>query len=400
MGVKDLITNEQYKEALNDIKYSFMFKVFLKTLLVNDSDERPDFILAKKIFDKIFMTQPENAAELNEILESAVDLDTCGVDIILSTVNNYLNFQDKNISEAKSCTFQGYDTPFTSDILTQKSKCFKNIWNSNSKGNNENDSEAFKPLKLDLKFSNCLEIDEGMGGKSEVTEFLEKTTESNSRILPISKIVKQQNPFTNKIIICKIHNKPATTAWLLVHYGEYFWDLCHHSCGEVEDISQNSKIQKSALKEIHNVHSDLINRIESLNKRRLNTEDIDLIFYQVFDSIKEIHLNQKQQRALSKNEEESLLNFILKVKTGWTELKMMKKELDSLYKKGCYYGIYQRTQEYQIKLAEIGEIKQEVKWYLEIIERERKVLGRGKEEIAEGVVDWIQNYFYKCGKIV
>lgn len=87
MGVKDLILNNQYKQALDDIKYSFLIKLFLRFLLANDSDERPDFITAKKIFDRMFLAHPDVVAELNETLESTTDLDNCGFDAILDLMS-------------------------------------------------------------------------------------------------------------------------------------------------------------------------------------------------------------------------------------------------------------------------------------------------------------------------
>lgn len=47
LGVKDLILNSEYEEAFSDVKYSFTIKAFLRWLLENDSDKRPDLITAK-----------------------------------------------------------------------------------------------------------------------------------------------------------------------------------------------------------------------------------------------------------------------------------------------------------------------------------------------------------------
>lgn len=47
LSVKDLILNGQYEEAFSDVKFSFPVKLYLRFLLENDSDQRPDFIMAK-----------------------------------------------------------------------------------------------------------------------------------------------------------------------------------------------------------------------------------------------------------------------------------------------------------------------------------------------------------------
>lgn len=58
--------------------------------------------------------------------------------------------------------------------------------NSNRKSNLDDYSDTIMPLKLDEKFSDCLDINEEPCHKSKVTEFLEKATESTPRILPVS----------------------------------------------------------------------------------------------------------------------------------------------------------------------------------------------------------------------
>lgn len=75
MGIRELIANEQYKEALDDLEYSFLVKVYLRILLCNNSDERPDFIQAKKLYNQLFLNSPEATEELNETLELSIDLD-------------------------------------------------------------------------------------------------------------------------------------------------------------------------------------------------------------------------------------------------------------------------------------------------------------------------------------
>jgi hypothetical protein len=55
LSVRDFILNNQYCQAFSDIKYSFMLKLYLRFLLANDSDERPDFIMAKRVFEQIFL---------------------------------------------------------------------------------------------------------------------------------------------------------------------------------------------------------------------------------------------------------------------------------------------------------------------------------------------------------
>lgn len=335
MGVKDLILNNQYKQALDDIKYSFLIKLFLRFLLANDSDERPDFITAKKIFDRMFLAHPDVVAELNETLESTTDLDNCGFDAILDLMSlHHSESKQKSVNDWNRNTMLDYDTPNASGSGKQRSKSFKNLWNSNVKYQIDNDyPDTISPLRLDEKFSNWIDLDEEVAFKSKVAEFLEKTTESNPRILPMSKIVNQQNPFSNKAIMWKIHNKIATQACMLLHFGEYFWNSWNHEWGEVQDLYQNNKVMQRAFKEVNANHKDLISRTEALNNRRIETEDVDLIFYHVFDSIKVIHSNIQSKNAFKENDLDFMNNFVQKIQRCWNELKVLKNELDSMCRK-------------------------------------------------------------------
>ena len=331
-----MIINEQYYEALKDLKYSFLVKLFIKILLVNDSDERPDFIMAKKIFDQFFFTYPEGVSEISDAIQDKINLNTTGLDVILETVNNQISSMYKVASASKRGSNPGSENQFSSEMMRQKPKSFKNLndsFNGLNTDENEIDQETVPPLRLDSRLSNCTEIDEGIGEKSKVTEFLEKITESNSRLLPASKIINQQNPFKNKAIMCPRHHQPATTACMLLHYGEYFCDRWDHRWGEVEDLQQNQRVKKSVLKEVQNINKDLIKRIESLNKRRMDSEDIDLIFYQIFDSFREIQSEMKMRASLKGSDLDFMNNFIQKVKNEVTNLKTYSNELEAMYKK-------------------------------------------------------------------
>ena len=197
----------------------------------------------------------------------------------------------------------------------------------------EYDEQTIMPLKLDEKFSDWIDEPEEKVAKSKITEFLERTTKSNPRNLPLSKSVSQQNPFTNKAAIWKEHNKVATKAWLLLHYGQYFCDSWNHECGEVEDLEQSDKHRQQALKDVANNHCDLITRVEALNKRRIETEDVDLIFYHIFDSIRMLQQDVKAKHILKDNELELMSDFIQKVEKSWNELKLLKYEIEDMYQK-------------------------------------------------------------------
>lgn len=60
-------------------------------------------------------------------------------------------------------------------------------------------------------------------------------------------------------------------------------------------------------------HKDLIARTEILNNRRIETEDVDLIFYHVFDSIKVIHSNIQSKNAFKENDLDFMNNFVQKI---------------------------------------------------------------------------------------
>lgn len=186
LGVKDCILNGQYEEALSDVKYSFLVKLYLRFLLANDSDERPDFIMAKRVFNQIFMSLSDTS-ELNDTLEATLNLDSCNCDIILDSINiHHSETKSKSINDTCSGTPIDYDTPKPTDPIKHRSKSHKNLMNSNRKSNLDDYSDTIMPLKLDEKFSDCLDINEEPCHKSKVTEFLEKATESTPRILPVS----------------------------------------------------------------------------------------------------------------------------------------------------------------------------------------------------------------------
>ena len=331
LGVKDLILNKQYEEAFADIKYSFMIKAFLRWLLENDSEQRPDLITAKKIFNQLFMLQDFNY-DMNDILENSIKLDRWTCSSILEYLETHKSdSKQKSITEISRETVVEYDTPKPSDMVRSKSK--GRIMNPLSNVNlDDYYPDTILPQRLDEKFSKWIEVPEQKVPKSKVTEFLEKVTESNPRVLPFSKDVNF-NPFWSKTIMCSVHKRPATKAWMLLHYGEYFCDYWNHECGEMEDIEQSDKVRKNALKNIISNHKDLISKVESLNKRRIEGEDIDIIFYLLFESIKMIHQDVLDKFSLKDSYFEMIIDFSDKLKNASTELKSIKNELDYMYQK-------------------------------------------------------------------
>lgn len=75
MSVRDYVLNNQYSEAFSDIKFSFLLKLYLRYLLANDSDERPDFVMAKKVFDQMFLASKEISSQISDTLEGTMDID-------------------------------------------------------------------------------------------------------------------------------------------------------------------------------------------------------------------------------------------------------------------------------------------------------------------------------------
>ena len=153
-------------------------------------------------------------------------------------------------------------------------------------------------------------MDPSTAKTDKITQFLDKISEETPQILPMPKIGNQRNPFTKKSPMCRIHNKLATKTCLLVHYGEYFCDLCDHECGEVEDIRQSDKIRKNAFKEVKQNHKDLISKVEALNTRRQESEDVDLIFYHVLDAVKLVHQKIKNEQEGKSQESYQLAGFL------------------------------------------------------------------------------------------
>lgn len=193
MGVRDSIVHDQYSEAFADIKHSFMLKLYLRFLLTNDSDERPDFVMAKRVFDQIFLNSKNYYMNLKDDLESQMNIDTWNNDMILEAINMSQPDPEQEFHfEAGNGKIGDYDTPNPTDVLEWDPYSNKfRLANSKSQGNLDEYGEIL-PLKLDEKFS---EVEVTTTRNSKVTEFLKQATESNPRILPMSKINNQRNPF-------------------------------------------------------------------------------------------------------------------------------------------------------------------------------------------------------------
>ena len=280
----------------------------------------------------MFLHQNDFNYDMLENLENSIKLDKCSCESILETLEMHKSeSKPKSISEISRETIIEYDTPKPSDMVRSKSKGRINnqVLNSNL---DDYYPDAILPQKLDEKFSKWIEEPVQNCPKSKVSEFLEKVTESNPRVLPFSKDVNS-NPFSNKTIMWSIHKKPATKAWMLLHYGQHYWDLWNHECGEMEDIEQSDKVRKNALKNIISNHKDLISKVESLNKRRIEGEDIDIIFYLLFDSIKMIHQDVLEKFSLKDSYFEMIIDFSDKLGNASSELKSIKNELDYMYQK-------------------------------------------------------------------
>ena len=65
----------------------------------------------------------------------------------------------------------------------------------------------------------------------------------------------------------------------------------------------------------------------------MESEDIDLIFYQIFDSFREIQSEMKMRASLKGSDLDFMNNFIQKVKNEVTNLKTYSNELEAMYKK-------------------------------------------------------------------
>lgn len=264
---------------------------------------------------------------ISDALENSIRLDRWTCSSILECIESHKSdSKQKYMTEISRDTVIEYDTPKPSDMIRSKSKGrIQDHW---SRVNiDEYYTDEILPQKLDLKFSKWVDEPVQKAPKSKVTEFLERVTESNPRMLPFSKDVNS-NPFCNKTIMWDVHRRPATKAWMLLHYGEYFCDYCNHECGEMEDIEQSDKVRKNALKNIIDNHKDLISKVESLNKRRIEGEDIDIIFYLLFDSIKMIHQDVLDKYALKDRYFKIISNLSDKLKNASAELKSIKNELD------------------------------------------------------------------------
>ena len=202
------------------------------------------------------------------------------------------------------------------------------------------------------------------------------------------------------MILCKQHNRPATKAWLLLHYGQYFCNSWDHEWGEVEDLEQSTRFREQAVSQVQMDHNELIDKAEALNKRRINTEDIDLIFYVLIDSIKCLHQDIKTKNA-PKNEYLKLINsFVQKAERTWEELRSIRNQVEDMYKRKDYYGIFRWKVDYQLKLQEIAETKQDIKQYNKLVNAQIQSISESQEETITNINWVIKDYFYKSGKLV
>jgi len=357
-----------------------------------------------------------------------MNIDTWSNDMILDAINvNYSESKQKSIHQFSGATLVDYDTPKPTDVMHDAEYINRGILNEDN--TDQDYIESIKPLKLDKKFSDWIEMNQQR--KSKITEYLEKVTELNPRILPLPKIVKQKNPFHSKTIMCKEHNRPATKACMLLHYGQYFCNSWNHECGEVEDLEQSSKIRVLAMQDAVKVHKELINKAESLiytiqvspcnqwesnwNEDELwskcqlaqssanswnNPSDIDLIFHWLFDSIKWLHQELKSKNIHSIDDKELINNFMQKVYRAWDELKWIRSQVEEMYNKKDYYGIYKWKREYQLKLVEISETKEDFKHYIKLINSERQAITGGEKDVVTGALSLIRDYFHQRNKIV
>ena len=90
-----------------------------------------------------------------------------------------------------------------------------------------------------------------------------------------------------------------------------------------------------------------------------------------------IHQSAKSQAVLKENDLDLMTNFVQKIERCWTELKSMKSEIEGMYRKKDYFGIYKSTADYQVKLQEIADTKEEVKHYLKLITVEKENILNG-----------------------
>lgn len=368
----------------------------------------------------MFMGPHQVSMGINDDLENSMDINKCTNDMILDAINvHYSETKQKSLQRFSSWN-DDYDTPKLTDFMTDNSaQTSRRLLNSRSQGNLEDYyAETIMPLRLDEKFSDCLDNSNNKR-KSKVTKFLETFSEANSRILPASKIclrkpsnvnrtngecwkfhdcMNQRNPFSNKVIMWKAHNKPVTQAWLLLHYGEYFCNSWEHKCGEVEDLEQRNKLKNRAVDDAANSVSELINKVQTLNRRRNDTEDIDLIFYSMFDSLKCLHDEIKAKNVPKTEYLKLISNFVWKVEKSWYELKIIRNQVEEMFKRKDYYGIYKCKTDYHLKLTEISETKEDIKQYRKLIKAERETISSGQEEIADKVINLVQDYFYDRSK--
>lgn len=299
MGIRELIANEQYKEALDDLEYSFLVKVYLRILLCNNSDERPDFIQAKKLYNQLFLNSPEATEELNETLELSIDLDNWEVELICGIIDKFFETKNKNALIATRLHTLVCDTPVAEASGNKSSKSFKSLPCSNIKRlPDENHYHPLQPLKLDEKFSNCNRVNRDSDPHKTNLEVDENFWFPKVKAQPASKMMKEQISHSNKVIRCYAHNRPATEACMLRHYGEYFCDMCSHKWGEVEQLVQDfhPTSSKAALREVQDNTQRRASRPREVIPRTSSDAEVDNLYFSIFDNIKELQTEIKYAR--------------------------------------------------------------------------------------------------------
>jgi hypothetical protein len=105
------------------------------------------------------------------------------------------------------------------------------------------------------------------------------------------------------------------------------------SAGKSRTSDKAIKLENNAFKEVKQNHKDLISKVETLNIRRQESEDTDLIFYHVLDAVKLVHQKIKNEQEGKSQESYQLAGFLNRFERWRKELQSLRSEIESMYNK-------------------------------------------------------------------
>ena len=140
-------------------------------------------------------------------------------------------------------------------------------------------------------------------------------------------------------------------------------------------------------------YSDYLFKIKTLHKRLLSGDDIDVIIFFLFDSLKCLQDELKSKNALDEEEISLLETFKDKAENVSAQVKQMKQGVDELYQSQNYLDLYLNKHIFHRNLKTLNESKQEIKQYINLVEHEHEEMMNGVELLQGEIENMVWHYF-------